>query len=487
MSVSESASPSLEASPAKWPVSVVRVGALAAVLAAVPYAVFDLDRFFVPKELALHLTALLAGLALFRRQSDDTRRDLWLTLFLLLSAISAIFATNHWLALRALAISASAIVLFWSVRGDRRALNAVGIAVIVAALTSLLQAYGVRLDIFALNRSPGGTLGNRNFVAHMCAFGLPVLFAMPKKFALPGVAIVTAALVLTRSRGGWLATAVMIVVYLGSVVFMRQWPLLRRFVVMLAAAAVGVAAALLLPNTLRWNSGNPYMESVQSVANYQEGSGRGRLVQYRRSLLLAVRHPLLGVGPGNWPVKYPERVPGSDPSLDPNRAGMTYNPWPSSDWIAFIAERGLAATILLLLAFLAIARRGDPTTLAILAAVGVAGLFDAVLLLAAPSLLVWAALGANVGTGFSPPHRGLKPAATVALLITLAGCVYSAAQLAALIVYPQSVARASALDPGNYRMHVQLARGRGRCEHAVAAHKLFPASAEAANLARGCR
>ena len=43
---------------------------------------------------------------------------------------------------------------------------------------------------------------------------------------------------------------------------------------------------------------------MHNVADYQGGSGRGRLIQYERTLALAIRHPLLGVGPGNWPVEY---------------------------------------------------------------------------------------------------------------------------------------------------------------------------------------
>ena len=44
--------------------AVLVAGALAAVLAVLPYRAFDLDRFFAPKELALHVTALLAGATL---------------------------------------------------------------------------------------------------------------------------------------------------------------------------------------------------------------------------------------------------------------------------------------------------------------------------------------------------------------------------------------------------------------------------------------
>src|SRR5205085_1012080 len=40
----------------------LQLGALAVVLVAVPYKAFELDRFFVPKELALHSAAVVAAL-----------------------------------------------------------------------------------------------------------------------------------------------------------------------------------------------------------------------------------------------------------------------------------------------------------------------------------------------------------------------------------------------------------------------------------------
>ena len=39
---------------------VLQAGAIAVVVVAAPYKTFDLDRFFVPKELVLSVTALLA-------------------------------------------------------------------------------------------------------------------------------------------------------------------------------------------------------------------------------------------------------------------------------------------------------------------------------------------------------------------------------------------------------------------------------------------
>jgi hypothetical protein len=53
-----------------------------------------------------------------------------------------------------------------------------------------------------------------------------------------------------------------------------------------------------------------------------------------------------------------------------------------------------------------------------------------------------------------------------------------------------SLERASQLDPGNYRLQLRLARierrRQQRCEHARAAHDLFPNAEAGRALVRGC-
>lgn len=480
---------------------VLQIGAIAAVLVALPNPTFDLDRFLVPKELALHVTAVLAGILALGsiRRIAITGTDWLLFAYLILSALSAITATNRWLGVRALAVTASSIAIFWTARALSRAglasplLNGLALAVVIAAATALVQAYGLRTDFFAQTRVPGGTLGNRNFIAHVAAFGLPLCFLAAlrtKRFLLTstGVAIVSAALVLTRSRAAWLAGGVMLLIF---VVSTRMW---RRFFGVLVFAAAGVAGALLIPNTLRWRGENPYLQSVRGVANYEEGSGRGRLVQYEHSLRMAASHALLGVGPGNWPVEYPKYAARDDASLNPSEPGMTFNPWPSSDWVALVSERGLAGALLMVLICVGIAIRGlrhddrllGGTLLAMLAAAVVAGLFDAVLLLAVPALIVWAALGALWPVEPMSAVRGPRLAlALVVILLAGVGAYRSAAQVAAMELYAAgNLERASRVDPGNYRIHLRLAR---RCDHARAAHALFPSSAEAREISRRCR
>src|SRR5512146_2712369 len=88
--------------PARLALRVMQLGAIAVVFAATTRTLFELDRFLIPKELALHATAAIAGLLMLRAigRSDLTRIDLLLAAYVLLSGVSAALAANRWLALR---------------------------------------------------------------------------------------------------------------------------------------------------------------------------------------------------------------------------------------------------------------------------------------------------------------------------------------------------------------------------------------------------
>ena len=518
---------------------VLQAGAVAIVLAAAPYKLFELDRYFVPKELTLHLTALVAVIACVHgaRRLPLTRVDTLLALFLFLGVASSVVADNHWLSARAIGITFSGLVIFRAARavagaGWRRPLLAVlSAAIVLASVTSLLQAYGVSSDYFSLNRSPGGTFGNRNFVAHLAAIGAPVLIVLLVQArrtrgvvaASAGVAILAAALVLSRSR------AAMLAIIAGALVFAwgigmaeRRWHdarIARRLSLATVFAIAGAAAAIWVPNTLNWKSDSPYLDTVTGVVNYREGSGHGRVVQYATSLTLAAAHPLLGVGPGNWAVAYPRVAARGDPSLD-HDDGMTSNPWPSSDWIAMLAERGIPASIALALALLGLVVLGAgamrrATTLedflvplalgGTLAATVVVGCFDASLLLAPPTLFVWAFLGALATPGAT---RMSIPIATAtvpglltvggAIVVALALALHAGAQLASMAMFTSATTtgayvRVSMADPGSYRIQLRIAQlgaERGRCDlvkrYAMRAHELFPAAPEPVRMLGAC-
>jgi O-antigen ligase len=463
--------------------------------------------------------------------------DALLAVFLLLCIVSALFATNYWLAVRSLGITVSGVFVFWAARALRSAglarqlLLTLAAGVVIAAITALLQAYGVESWLFADRRAPGGAFGNRNFMAHFVALGLPVLLLATlesrrrREAWLPvaGAAILGAALVLSRSRAAWLgAIAAFAILAVEGLWFGYLWrdAISRRRVLMFALAlGVGGVLALVLPNTLEWRSDSPYLDSLKDVANYKEGSGAGRLVQYGNSLRMTADHPVLGVGPGNWAVAYPGYTTAGDPAFDPHDYIPT-NPWPSSDWVASLAERGPLATLALVGAAAALVigawrrwRMAPETTegtesltlILIVVTTAVVGSFDAVLLLPAPTFFVWAALGLLA----RPPKRpvfeldlGSHRSGRLAAVVVAAGIVFAArnaSQLGSMMAYGDrgrvaDMERAATIDPGSYRIRMLLGyawRNRGRCDrarvHAERARRLFPNHPAPKQLLAACR
>jgi len=525
----------------KLALRMLQFGGPAIVLAATPYKAFDLDRYFVPKELVLLVCAAVAAFAIATHLArlSLTTVDLALVTFLVAGLGSAVVSTNPWAAERAMAISAAGAALFWTASAVRRAggarplIVALAWAVVVGALTALAQAYGVQTEYFSLNRAPGGTFGNRNFVAHLCAIGAPALVyvtttARRRAGVVAGVlgaVAIGAVLIMSRTRAAWLAVILAAgAVVLAAMMSGGRWRgahTVRRLVALGAGAAVGAAAAMFLPNRLEWKSGTPYLDSAVGLVNYKEGSGHGRLIQYSNSLHMTEAHALLGVGPGNWPVVYPKYAARGDPSLS-QEEGTTANPWPSSDWIAYMSERGVIGFAALLVVLAGLLRRAiadirssrpspeladsDRVLMSIalvgtLVATVVVGSFDAVLIIAAPAFIVWALAGA-----LAPPSDRTVVARPwiriVAIALTVVcGCfaiARSGAQLAAIATFSTSshittLARAARLDPGSYRIHLKLAEAyvaRGECARAKPearlARALFPNAAEPRRVLGSC-
>ena len=370
-------------------------------------------------------------------------------------------------------------------------------------------------------------------MAHVSAIGVPLLiwYAVTAKRTVTvllcgiGGAVLAAALVMSRSRAAWLA--LLVVALLLAIPGWRAALRVphadagRRIIFLGIAGLAGVILALTLPNRLNWKSESPYLDSVRGVVDYSSGSGRGRLIQYRNTLHMAEAHPILGVGPGNWPVYYPRFATHNDPSMS-HEDNATANPWPSSDWAALVSERGIIAVLALLLAFLGIianafqAARGstannpaarDPfLPIAVTATVliaGAVGFFDAVIVLAAPTFIVWASLGALGTAGRTrsewTPSPGARRIWMLAAIIPLAlFAVRSAAATLAMQAFGNGerlarVEQAALLDPGSYRIQLRLAilalETRGcslALPHARRAAGMLPAAGAPRSVLRRC-
>jgi putative inorganic carbon (HCO3(-)) transporter len=402
----------------------LQIGVMVCVLMVIRFAgVFFFDD---PKALVANLVGLVAAsLCLMSARSlAIDRTDLLLGLFLLVSVVSASFvATERWEAFRAVGLTISGVAIFWSARylagrGQRRALlDAVAIAVVLVAVSIVIDAFGYGLDL--PHAGSKGTQGNRNWAAHLLALGMPLLAlqalagqtARRKAVGLGALALCTTTLVLTRSRAAWiavvLATALPLIVLAANSILSHARERTARCATALGALIFGVVLAVFIPTRLQWTSPHPYLESAQGIAAYNQGSGRARLKQYRRSLAMTGDHLLLGVGPGNWRIVYPSYFPRKTPQR------LWYPRRGNSDWIVLAAERGVPATILFFAAMVSLvfgcwrssAIQGDAPSsweqslqplcaIAIVTALAVVGSLDTVLQLAAPTLVFFLAVGA---------------------------------------------------------------------------------------------
>lgn len=518
-----------------WPVRaaahLLGAGLLLAVLVALPAAPTDLDRHQLPKETLVHLVTWLAVLLARPLPVRGLRPAAgWaLGVLLLVTACSALTAGNGWLALRAASLMLTGVAAFLTARhlaalGQGPVLLGwCGVAGVIGAATGLAQAYGAQSPLFATTRIPGGTFGNRNFMAHFATLTLPplVLIALTARrrwsaaLATIGCCALAAAIILSRSRAAWLGATVALAIFTLIFVAARRRhalpPLGLRAALVGALLGVGALAAIVLPNHLSWRSASPYTDTLAGLANHEDGSGHGRLLQYRNTIRLAARHPILGVGPGNWPVRYGEVAPAADPTWVFGDV-VPINPWPSSDWMALLSEvgpLGVAAALLfgfsLLWSAAAAARAHGERVLigaalaGLVAAVFVIGNLDAVLLLPSPLLLVALAAGALLGEGAAapppPPAPGRYARLALVLPVLLAIVTFrSALQTAAYVIADsgRSVRRlswAARVDPGSYPIRIALAE-RLPCQEShddiVAVSRMAPTWPATVAAARRC-
>jgi hypothetical protein len=187
--------------------------------------------------------------------------------------------------------------------------------------------------------------------------------------------------------------------------------------------------------------------------------------------------------------------------------------------MAFLSERGLVATALLFLALIAIGlramrelpaaretndferSRAALTLIGTVVATVIVGLFDAVLLIAIPTMFLWLIAGV-----LSPPRAAKRSigsgvrefGAPLLVLFGLAAIIRSAGQIEGMAIYHgasrlSTIESASKYDPGSYRIRMRLAEGyasRGDCAkavpHARAANGMFPNAADPRSVLRRC-
>jgi O-antigen ligase len=304
----------------------------AALLVLLIYAPRLQAPFLVPKFAALELTASL-GLASFalRRASTggprwDRAASLGALLLLATSAAAwaaaaegtrgapyAIDAMARWGSLLGLACGASVLADLPEAR--QRVLETVTLAAAVVAGLGLLQHLELSPFPLPVISKPGSTFGNRNLAAEVMAMALPLgLGAVAgargngaRRALLGALALEVVFLGVTRARGAWTGAAC----GLGMALWLGRRRL-NRGAVMVALATAGLAGiAAAVPGQVTAHDAADAKRYAGVVEVLQQGVDRHstalrtRLGLWRRTLAMVRDHPLLGVGPGNWPVVFP--------------------------------------------------------------------------------------------------------------------------------------------------------------------------------------
>jgi O-antigen ligase len=287
--------------------------------------------FLVPKFAALELAAALGvvayGLARMAGGASWARPmtlGAWLVLASTtvawiaaatkpLGAPYAVAAMARWGSLLGVACGAS--VLADSHDARQRALEAVTVAAAVVALIGLLQHIEAMPLGIPIISTPGSTFGNRNIAAEVMAIALPLglgATAGARGSAARAAMLVALGLELlflgaTRARGAWLGAFC----GLGTGLFLVRPRWSRTSLAVAVAAGVAVVIAASKPG--RYNPRDAgdrkrYAAVVQVVEESFDSRStalRTRVGLWRRSLAMVREHPLVGVGPGNWPVVFP--------------------------------------------------------------------------------------------------------------------------------------------------------------------------------------
>lgn len=237
------------------------------------------------------------------------------------------------------------------------------------------------------------------------------------------LAAVVAVIVLSRSRGAFFALLLISIAltvtsrWLPATVGPSRWR--STSVAWWTAIVVGAGAVLFTPNALNWKTAD-FVSSARRIADYQNGTGRGRVIQATTSFRMFQRNWATGVGAGNWSVRYPEYAQVDDPSVNLG----AYYPGPQvprNDVLALLAESGvvgggLGVAFLLLLGKRTRAlvrdsmlsnRSAGLTIAGMLLAVALLGLFDSVLRVAPTATIIALLIGVALGDGERDQLPGL--------------------------------------------------------------------------------
>ena len=320
-----------------------------------------------PRILLLGLLAAMCGWKLIRQESKpslplNSIGCLLLLVWLGLRTLSYHQEANLGLYLLSLATGASAfLILLYTYNNSillRPIMRALQVGIMVAVpvcLAHILLGYS---PPFGMN-SFGSIVGERNslsvYLSQFLPIGLilcdlPLLRKREKPFsALPLglLAILVWIVIESRTRSAWWMLAVL-ETGLGALALLspRKAYYKRKLAQFTTVLTLGILGALIIPTSLSWKSTSPFQDSLRTMTDLRQSSGRDQLWKVGWTALLD--HPWRGNGAGSWPVVMRGTVPKSGVSaktfafLRPDLPIL-------NDYLQEAVESGIPSAILLLI------------------------------------------------------------------------------------------------------------------------------------------
>lgn len=304
--------------------------------------------------LILLLIAPLAALLSLYKQDNALKRDrffenpvfYWI-LFLFFSAISALFCQNYSLAGEMIMEWASYFLIFViALKLEKYQLKwgllSIAIAVLIISIYTFLE-YGGLISSHWKSGQPAATVGNPNFLGEYLVIAVPLAGACGFIFHDKRVglfAYISAisgffAGILTYSRGTWLGLFVALSFFL----FYKVKKHLNRDGII----RLTIWSTVLFMAFLAWPKSAKRLAPMLVSA---DRTGDFRLLTWKGTCDLAKTSPFLGIGPGNYPIRYDRFRPYDEIVGISGHDAWVKNP--HNDYLHILAENGAIGLILYL-------------------------------------------------------------------------------------------------------------------------------------------
>ena len=203
---------------------------------------------------------------------------------------------------------------------------------VMISVYGFMQLAGIDFIQWALKNSPFSTLGRRNFAAEYLVMITPYLYYVTatkqrkeKILLFILLALFIAHLAFTFTRASYIAFVLSSLFFL-FLAGMRKMP-------------AGKAAAVLLAMLILTRP------SFSAINTFEKGTLKSRFLIWNISLKIIKNNPVMGVGPGNFSIMYPEYAAGETGRLisAEQRVSNAHN-----DYLETAAETGIPGLLLFL-------------------------------------------------------------------------------------------------------------------------------------------